>query len=233
MCRAGRGAGSGSGVRLVLRGGSRPREEVGTAGKAARGRLLANIFHLCYMTLMSLKHAILGFLDVEPTTGYTLLQRFEGSVGSFWTATQSQIYRELHALEADGLVRVQVVPQDGKPAKKVYRPTRAGVDMLRAWLSAPVEPTQLRDPLLLKLVFAAEVPPRTLDAVLKGYQDTLAATQQEYAQRLKSTEIFSLARSARERVLWELSIQNGLMWAEAQLAWVKKARAALTAARKR
>ena len=45
---------------------------------------------------VSLRAAILGFLAIEPTTGYTLKQRFDGSVGSFWTATQSQIYRELY-----------------------------------------------------------------------------------------------------------------------------------------
>ena len=46
---------------------------------------------------MSLRGAILGFLSFEPTSGYTLKQRFDGSVRSFWSATQSQIYRELHA----------------------------------------------------------------------------------------------------------------------------------------
>src|SRR5689334_1686643 len=99
------------------------------------------------MAPMSLRHAILGFLDLEPTTGYTLQQRFEGSVGSFWTATQSQIYRELHALEAEGHISVEVVPQDGKPAKKLYALTPSGQQILRSWLEAPMEPSQLRDPL--------------------------------------------------------------------------------------
>ena len=59
-------------------------------------------------TGMSLRQAILGFLDLERTTGYTLGQRFSGSDGSFWSGTQSQIYRELHDLERAGLTRAEV-----------------------------------------------------------------------------------------------------------------------------
>jgi PadR family transcriptional regulator, regulatory protein AphA len=173
---------------------------------------------------MSLRHGILGFLDVEATTGYTLQQRFEGSVGSFWSATQSQIYRELHGLERDGLVRVEVVPQDGKPAKKIYALTAAGKKELARWLAEPVGPVQLRDPLLLKLVFAADAPPAALDAVLETYEQQMAATRAEYQARLSSPQIFSLARSKREATLWKLSIENGLAWCEAMLAWTRRAR---------
>src|SRR6185503_8905201 len=113
-----------------------------------------------------MRSAILGFLDLEPTTGYTLLQRFQGSVGSFWTATQSQIYRELHQLEREKLVRVTVQQQEGKPARKVYALTPAGKQALARWLEEPVGAMQLRDPFMLKLVFAAGAPPKSVDAVL-------------------------------------------------------------------
>jgi DNA-binding PadR family transcriptional regulator len=172
---------------------------------------------------VSLRSAILGFLAVEPSTGYLLQQRFQGSVGSFWTATQSQIYRELHALERAAMVLVEVVPQAGKPARKVYTLTDRGRTELRRWLAAPVEPAQLRDPLLLKLVFAADVEPARLAATLTQYTSALQATRAEYQARLSAKEIFSLARSKREAVLWELAIENGLAWCEAQIVWVERA----------
>jgi DNA-binding PadR family transcriptional regulator len=180
------------------------------------------------MTLVSLRHAILGFLSLEPTSGYTLQQRFEGSVGSFWTATQSQIYRELHALEAQGHVEVEVQPSDGKPARKVYHLTPSGRAELTRWLEAPAPPVQLRDALQLRLCFAAEVAPATLDATLAGHQSELEARQAEYRARLGDERIFGLARSARERELWRLSIENGLLWCEAQLTWVAAARERLS-----
>lgn len=178
---------------------------------------------------MSLKHAILGFVELEPASGYTLRQRFEGSVRSFWSATQSQIYRELHALEAEGLVEVEVIPQAGKPARRVYALTPSGRSELERWLAEPVEPAQLRDPFMLKFVFAARLPAPVLDGLLAGYQSALSETLAEYRGRLAHPKIFSLARSPREATLWRLSIENGLAYCEAQLAWVERARKELSA----
>ena len=73
-----------------------------------------------------------------------LRKRFEGSVGSFWTVTQSQIYRELHALEADGQVVSAREQGDGKPDRRVYELSEGGKAELCAWLRAPVEPVRLR-----------------------------------------------------------------------------------------
>lgn len=181
------------------------------------------------MNYVSLRHAILGFLALEPTTGYTLRQRFEGSVGSFWTATQSQIYRELHELERGGLVEVEVIPQEGKPPRKVYRANEVGHAELRAWLAAPVGPAQLRDPFLLKLVFAADAPPEVVEGLFDHFEAELVERRAEYRARLGMAEIFALARSEREAELWRISIENGLAWCEAQLSWAASARARLRA----
>jgi PadR family transcriptional regulator, regulatory protein AphA len=177
---------------------------------------------------MSLRAAILGFLSLEAMSGYSLQQRFDGSVGGFWTATQSQIYRELHALEAAGLVTVRVEHSDGKPARKIYANTADGRAELERWLQEPLPPLQLRHPLLLKLVFAAELAPAALDRVLASYQQGLAATRDEYASRVGAERIFALARSPREAELWQLSLEHGLAWVEVELAWVEKARERLS-----
>jgi DNA-binding PadR family transcriptional regulator len=173
---------------------------------------------------MSLQAAILGFLALEPASGYTLRQRFEHSVGSFWTVTQSQVYRELHGLERGGLVAVRRERGDGKPDRKVYRLTEAGRRHLDAWLREPLEPLQLRHPLLLKFVFAADLPPAALDGLLARYLGGLEETRREYEARLSSKEIFSLARSKREVDVWRLAIEHGLAWCDAEAAWVTRAR---------
>ena len=181
---------------------------------------------------MSLKAAILGFVALEPTSGYTLKQRFDGSLRSFWTATQSQVYRELHQLERDGLLAVERTPGDGKPDRKIYSLTQRGRMALAQWLTEAPEPLMLRHPLLLKLVFAADLPPRDLDAVLTRYADGVAASRAEYAQRLDEPRIFSLARSEREQRLWRLAIEHGLAWCDMELEWLTKARRELALQRK-
>ena len=156
-----------------------------------------------------------------------LRKRFEGSVASFWSVTQSQIYRELHALEKDGAVTSEREAGDGKPDRLIYALSKKGKNELDAWLRAPVEPPQLRHPLLLKFVFAAEVEPELLDDVLARYRAGLVATRDDYTARLTMKEIFSLASSKRQATLWRLSIEHGLAWCDAELAWVDKARRAL------
>jgi DNA-binding PadR family transcriptional regulator len=176
---------------------------------------------------MSLRGAILGFLSLEPTSGYTLKQRFDGSVRSFWSATQSQIYRELHALEREGLVEVEAVPGNGKPERKVYSLTAPGRGALGRWLEEPLDPLVLRHPMLLKLVFAAHAAPESLGRILEGYAGGVAATRTEYAARLGDDNIFSLARSAREASIWRLSIEHGVAWCDAELRWIERARGIL------
>lgn len=176
---------------------------------------------------MSLRGAILGFLALEPTSGYTLKQRFDGSVRSFWSATQSQIYRELHALEHEGLVLVEAVPGNGKPERKVYSLTADGRSALQHWLEEPLEPLVLRHPMLLKMVFAAHASPAALDGILASYARGIAATRADYAARLKDDQIFSLARSPREAAVWRLSIEHGVAWCDAEKRWIGRARTLL------
>ena len=68
---------------------------------------------------MSLRHAILGFLNYKPFSGYDLKKVFDTSVQHFWPADQSQIYRTLSRLADAGLVEVQVVEQQQRPDRKV------------------------------------------------------------------------------------------------------------------
>jgi PadR family transcriptional regulator AphA len=180
---------------------------------------------------MSLRAAILGFLSIEPTTGYTLKQRFDGSVRSFWSATQSQIYRELHAMQDEGLVTAKTRAGDGKPDRKVYTLSAAGRAALAAWLDEPLDPLMLRHPLLLKVVFAADLPPAKLDHILAQYAAVMTATRAEYAERLEVPQILSLARSKRERDVWRIAIEHGIAWCDMELAWLARARRALAGKR--
>ena len=61
---------------------------------------------------MSLDHAILGFLNYHPYTGYDLKKIFDSSVQHFWPADQSQIYRTLNRLTEQGFAKMEKVSQD-------------------------------------------------------------------------------------------------------------------------
>ncbi|WP_254940487.1 PadR family transcriptional regulator [Cyanobium sp. Morenito 9A2] len=70
----------------------------------------------------------------------------------YWTASQQQIYRELGRIEQNGWACCQVVPQRGKPDRKVYAITEAGRQELRQWAAEPSLPTPIREDLLVKVL---------------------------------------------------------------------------------
>jgi DNA-binding PadR family transcriptional regulator len=100
---------------------------------------------------MALEHAILVSLAEKSASGYDLARRFDASIGHFWKASHQQIYKVLARMETDGSVTSRLVEQDGRPDKKVYAITPAGLDELAAWTSraTPVEP--LRSEFAVKL----------------------------------------------------------------------------------
>ncbi|MFF5445595.1 PadR family transcriptional regulator [Streptomyces sp. NPDC012888] len=111
---------------------------------------------------MALEHAILVSLLEKPGSGYELARRFERSIGYFWTATHQQIYRVLKRMEADGMLAVREVPQQGRPDKKEYSVAAAGREALSRWLHEPVEPESLRHDLAVKIRGAAFDDPAAL-----------------------------------------------------------------------
>lgn len=128
---------------------------------------------------MALEFAILGFLSREAMTGYDLKTRcFDDAAGHLWTADQAQIYRTLERLSTRGLVRSRLVPQRGRPDRRLYAITERGRTALSAWLREPEPPPQVRDPFLLHLFLAPDLPDDEIALLLSGARD-------EYQRRLE------------------------------------------------
>lgn len=135
---------------------------------------------------MTLENAILGFLDRESMTGYDLKTRcFDAAVGHLWTADQAQVYRTLERLQKRGLARSRIVPQRGKPDRRVFHITTKGRAALASWLREDLELAPVRDPLLVRLSLTAGLPDREILGLLtsarSGYQSRLDALRADAA----------------------------------------------------
>ncbi len=132
---------------------------------------------------MSLEHAILGFLEVGPKTGYDLKKRFDRSVAGIWPADQSRIYRTLAQLDEYGLVSHEIIEQTDKPNRKVYHITEEGREELHQWLMT-CQPGASRSPFLVQLFFAGllsdEEAISLLEAKIARIRDTLASFPERY-----------------------------------------------------
>ena len=113
---------------------------------------------------MSLAHVILGLLQQREQTGYDLkTECFDQGIAHLWQADQAQIYRTLDKLEAQGWIACTVQIQHDRPNRKVYRITEAGEAELTHWLQTHQPLPILREPLLVQLYFAAQLPDEAID----------------------------------------------------------------------
>jgi PadR family transcriptional regulator, regulatory protein AphA len=108
---------------------------------------------------MTLQFAILGLLTYAPMNGYYLKKIFSSSVNYFWTASLSQIYRELAVLEKKGYVVSSIQEQDDRPDKRIYTLTEAGEKAFSDWLiNFPDElVTPKRDEFSLRIFFGSRL----------------------------------------------------------------------------
>ncbi|MFQ6608645.1 MAG: PadR family transcriptional regulator [Fidelibacterota bacterium] len=105
---------------------------------------------------MNLETVILGFLNLEPMSGYDLSKQIDSSVGFFWHATHPQIYSTLKKLEVEGYVTFEHEIQKSGPTKKIYTITATGKQFFLDELT-PIEPQLVKFPLLVSMFLGAEL----------------------------------------------------------------------------
>lgn len=171
---------------------------------------------------MSLEHAILGFLNYRPFSGYDLKKAFDTSVQHFWPADQSHIYRTLAGLGGKGWAEVEVVPQKGRPDRKVYHITEAGREELHRWLASPVPPEEPRSAPLVQVFFAGQLKDDQILAIFERAAEQLQELLDRYKQvPAESAPYQGVVGSEREMFFWMLTLECGVGMARSQLRWVR------------
>jgi DNA-binding PadR family transcriptional regulator len=172
---------------------------------------------------MSLRHAMLGLLAVEPATGYDLTRRFDHSLGNAWHASHSQIYPELGRLEDEGMIEVVA---EGARNSKTWALTGAGRAELRRWL-VEVEPSrQQRNETALRTFLA----PRLIEPA-----DARVALERDLAfvlEQRATLEQIAAAIAAGGGSPFEPAVDLGLRLSPVMEQWLRDQLAALPSAPK-
>ena len=171
---------------------------------------------------MSLPHAILGFLQMKPMTGYDLkTDCFDRSVAFFWPADQAQIYRTLDKLAEQGLVESHVELQEERPNRKVYQITDRGREELARWLQTATPLPTYREPFLVQLFFAGQLGNAEVIELLKAQAEAHQARLADYHSvplpRLDDPGI------DRSTTFQRFTLELGLRTEEAYIAWLESA----------
>ncbi|WP_034641776.1 helix-turn-helix transcriptional regulator [Desulfovibrio inopinatus] len=78
--------------------------------------------------------SILMALLVKPTHGYDLIQEIPEYGFIRGDAPPGMVYRHLRQMEEDGLVESEWTTDGSGPAKRIYRITEIGHDVLDSWI---------------------------------------------------------------------------------------------------
>ena len=172
---------------------------------------------------MSLEHAILGFLQYKPMSGYDLKKIFDTSVRHFWPADQSQIYRTLGRLTERAWVEQEVIAQEDRPDRKLYHITSAGSEELFRWLCTPVPHEDHRSAALIQVFFAAQLEDEQILAIFERQAEMLRHGLARFDAIPEQAMPYAEAvDSAREVYFWMLTLDAGVTAARAQLAWLER-----------
>ena len=181
---------------------------------------------------MALRHAILASLLDGDASGYDLAKRFDVSVANYWTATPQQLYRELDAMAGDGLVAAEVVPQQGKPDKRVFTLTGAGREALADFVASTPRASAIRDELLVQVEAVDAGDPEGLVQTLQGRMEQ---SQTKLDRYLRRRERMLAGRTEEQLLTGEgrvgpyLTLERGIAFERDNLAWMDRALTALRA----
>jgi PadR family transcriptional regulator AphA len=165
---------------------------------------------------MSLRHAVLGLLAVEPTTGYDLAQRFDKSLANAWHASHSQIYPELARLHDAGMVEIV---GEGPRRSRTWAVTPQGREELRRWMTESEPNRSQRNETAVRWFLLSVIPPAEQRVALER---ELAFTEEEIERLQAVAERLDAApRPQAFRSTVELGLRmNSVMreWLQEQLA---------------
>ena len=159
---------------------------------------------------MSLEHAILGFLNDRPYSGYDLKKIFDSSVRHFWPADQSQIYRTLAKMTKKGWAEIEVIRQETRPDRKEYEITIAGKDELLRWLKAPLPPEPGRSADMIQVFFAGNLSDEEALEIFERAASNMRSGLAHYAKIPRDIEAYNeYANSPRDFYFWMLTLDVG------------------------
>lgn len=161
------------------------------------------------LVLMSVQHAILGFMEAAPRHGYDLKRSYDALFTEMRPLRFGQIYATLSRLERDGLVELAETTAGQGPDRKTYAITAEGVTDLEHWFREP-EPAQspIDSALFLKVTLA----------LLSGRDaaQIIKAQREQHTDRMRQLTKAKSDADEHERAL----LDYALFHLEADLRWM-------------
>jgi DNA-binding PadR family transcriptional regulator len=169
---------------------------------------------------MALREVVLTVLARRRMTGYEIARTFDQVLSYFWRASHQQVYRELARLHRQRFVVYEVVPQAGKPNKKVYEITKAGRDELKRWVAEPTAAPRPQYDLLVKLLAGTLVDKQALRVEFARVRSDIAGVMQQFRAFERECLKQPLGKMSEYDQMLYLALRRGLLLGRAQDVWL-------------
>lgn len=172
----------------------------------------------------SLGYVLLCLLLQEPRSGYDLCKVLEETPMAHYSSSPGAIYPALKRLEKKGLVEAETERSHSLRPRRIYRPTEAGLEVLRAWLTRPVtrdDVMRRADEVMLRFAFLGHAAD---DDATRRFLEELAAASDAYADELEG---YRQALLKADPPHGRLALESGLEYHRNLARWARRTRAEL------
>ena len=162
-------------------------------------------------------YAILGILNITPSTGYDIKKYSDKVLSGFWNENFGHIYPTLKKMLEDGMI--EIVSREENEKKVCYGITEKGKQELETWLLEETMQQPMRSEFMLKLLFSSSQPKENVIRMLMNYKELHEKNREKYHAMKKDLEQ-GIKEISKERVcLLKAVLRRGIISSEATIHW--------------
>ena len=162
-------------------------------------------------------YAILGILNISPSTGYDIKKYSDKVLSGFWNENFGHIYPTLKLMLEDGMI--EIVFREKSSKKVRYGITEKGKQELETWLLEETMQQPIRSEFMLKLLFSSSQPRENVIQMLENYKELHEKNIMNYLGMQKDLEQ-GIQEISKERVCFiKAVLRKGIISSEAVIHW--------------
>ena len=162
-------------------------------------------------------YAILGILNLLPSTGYDIKKYSDTVLSGFWNENYGHIYPTLKKLVDEEMI--EIVSNEGNEKKVLYQITEKGKFALASWLAEDTELQPVRSEFMLKFLFSSSQSKENTITMLENYKNIHERTLEKYIQ-MQSDVSQGIREITEERVFFlNAVLRSGILSNEAVIRW--------------
>jgi len=162
-------------------------------------------------------YAILGILNISPSTGYDIKKYSDRLLSGFWNENFGHIYPTLKMMLEDGMIEIVFSEKNEKKVR--YGINEKGKQELKIWLLEETMQQPVRSEFMLKLLFSSSQPLENVIKMLENYKELHEKNIEKYLGMKKDLEQ-GIQEISKERVCFiKAVLRKGIISSEAVIHW--------------